>query len=245
MNRTRTRTALVTAAVAGGAGVLLLATPVLAVNGPNGPDGRPGNRVAATSTCPTVGTDAGSGFRDGRGPGRPGGAGHGMRNRGPTGGSAAGGMLGDPARNLPASGTLTPDQRTSLAAMAEEEKLAHDVYTALATATGDARFTRVAAAEGRHLDAVRVLMTRNAVADPTTGTAVGEFTTAAVQDSYDTLVARGRASLDAALAVGRTIETTDVADLETAMTGLDAPDVTTLYQRLSAASQHHLAAFGG
>jgi hypothetical protein len=241
MNRTRTRTTLITTAVvAGGAGVLLLATPVLAANGPNGPTGRSGTRVAATATCPTDGTnsrhggqwlDAVPGHATRQDPGGP--------------GRSAPGMSGDPAANLPAGGTLTSDQLTTLAAMAEEDKLAHDVYVALAASTGDARFTRIAASESRHLDAIRVLLTRYGVQDPTAGTRDGQFATASVQSTYDRLVAQGRVSLEAALGVGRTIESADIADLGKAMSGLDAPDVTTVYQRLSAASQHHLDAFGG
>ena len=47
----------------------------------------------------------------------------------------------------------------------------------------------------------------------------------------------------AALEVGRTVETTDIADLRAAAEGLTAPDVQRVYQQLLNASQHHLAAF--
>ncbi|HEX3003912.1 MAG TPA: DUF2202 domain-containing protein, partial [Angustibacter sp.] len=150
---------------------------------------------------------------------------------------------GDISATLPASGTLTTAQKSELAAMAEEEKLAHDVYTALGERTGDARFARIAASEQQHLTMVRVLLTRYGVTDPTQGRDAGEFATAATTKAYSAFVSQGSASLEAALGVGRTIESTDIADLKQAVKGLDAPDVSTVYDRLTTASSHHLAAF--
>lgn len=243
MKSRTTRTALVTAAVAGGAGVLLLATPVVANT--TGWGGGPGTRTTATTTCPMTddGTGTGHGMRDGMRNGmrgRAGGAdgnGYGMRN--------GGGMMGDPGADLPASGTLTDAQKTALAGMAEEEKLAHDVYVVLAGSTGDRRFTMIAASETRHLSAVRTLLDRYDVTDPTAGRADGSFTTPAVQSLYAALVAEGKGSPAAALAVGQKIEKLDIADLAKAGADVRAADVTTVYSRLSAASQRHLAAFGG
>lgn len=238
----KTSRTLRTAAVAGGAGVLLLATPALADSaGTRGGGPGPGPGAGISSTCEMDGT--GNGGFDNRGNSTGDGLGSGMGQR--RGSGMRGGMTGDRESNLPAQGTLTGEQRTTLAAMAEEEKLSHDVYTALASTTGDARFSRVAASESRHLDAVRVLMTRYGVTDPTVGKADGQFTTDSVQKTYDSLIADGKVSLDAALGVGRTVETTDIADLTAALSGLDAADVKTVYSRLLAASQHHLAAFGG
>jgi hypothetical protein len=150
----------------------------------------------------------------------------------------------DPLTGL-ARGTLTADQGAKLAGMAEEEKLAHDVYVALAAATKDIRFTRIATAETQHLTEVRALLTRYGIADPTAGTADGVFTSGSVQQQYEDLVARGSASLDAALAVGRDIENADLEDLTAAQSGVTAQDVTTVYARLANGSRMHLRAFGG
>ena len=259
MNRRTARTALVTAAVAGGTGVLLFATPVLANTGWG-----PGDAVGArtTTACPMNADGVNGNGTNGNGVNGNGMRGNGMRGNGMRGNGmngngmngngmngngmrGNGGMTGDPAANLPAQGTLTDAQKTALAGMAEEEKLAHDVYLALAASSGDARFTRIASSEARHLDAVRVLLDRYDVTDPTGGKADGTFASSSVQALYDTLVAQGKASPAAALQVGVTIEKTDIADLATAGTGVTAADVTTVYQRLSPASQHHLAAFGG
>ena len=54
--------------------------------------------------------------------------------------------------------------------MAEEEKLAHDVYVALAARYPDLmQFARIQRSETMHLTAVRTLLTRYGIADPTTG----------------------------------------------------------------------------
>jgi hypothetical protein len=150
----------------------------------------------------------------------------------------------DPLSGL-ALGTLTADQKTKLAGMAEEEKLAHDVYVKLADSTGDVRFTRVAASETRHVTQIRAMLARYGLADPTEGMAEGRFASQAVQKLYDDLVARGSVSLDAALAVGRDIETLDIDDLAAAAASVTAQDVVTVYTRLSEGSENHLRVFGG
>ena len=91
--------------------------------------------------------------------------------------------------------------------------------------------------------ALRTLLTRYGVADPTAGKSAGQFSDAAVQATYDKLLAQGQAGQPAALEAGVTVEQTDIADLTAALDGLSAPDVTQVYTQLRAASQHHLAAF--
>jgi hypothetical protein len=159
-------------------------------------------------------------------------------------GRQGGGSVTDPLAGL-AQGSLTDVQKQAVAGMAEEEKLAHDVYVALAKATGDVRFTRIASAETRHLSEVRALLTRYGITDPTAGKADGAFATASAQRQYSDLVARGSASLSAALAAGRDIENADVSDLAKARSGVTAPDVLAVYTRLTNGSQMHLRAFGG
>ncbi|HSR26354.1 MAG TPA: DUF2202 domain-containing protein [Candidatus Eisenbacteria bacterium] len=163
---------------------------------------------------------------------------------------AAGGMMGGLGAGMMGGlgtgerGTLTGAQQSRLAGMAEEEKLAHDLYTAFAAKyPADSTFSHVAAAEAAHLTALRTLLDRYDVADPTAGKAAGHFAAADVQRRYDQLLARGRTSLAAAYAVGVQVEKADVADLDDAANGLTAPDVTRVYLHLEMASQHHLAVF--
>jgi hypothetical protein len=150
----------------------------------------------------------------------------------------------DPLAGL-AQGTLSSAQKSSLAGMAEEEKLAHDVYLVLAKTSGDTRFSRIAVAEARHVTEVRALLTRYGVADPTAGKADGVFATAAFRTMYTDLVARGDDSPSAALTVGVDVEEADIAALKASGGGVTAPDVLTVYTRLSNGSSMHLRAFGG
>jgi len=225
---TRTRVA---AAITGGVAVVavLVAAPSVAAGDPSGvvqpgPGNGP-NQQSAQQTGVCDGTAAGRGNGMGRN-GR--GAGMGMRSD---------------LTNV-ASGTLTAAQKNTLAAMAEEEKLAHDLYVAFADKYGTRVFTRIPNAETQHLEEVRILLERYAVADPTVGQAVGVFSTTSAQQQYNKLLAQGTASVDAAYAAARTVETIDITDLKAATAGVTAPDVLQVYKNLLAGSQRHLVAFG-
>ncbi|MFF7639829.1 DUF2202 domain-containing protein [Streptomyces canus] len=144
---------------------------------------------------------------------------------------------------LAEQGTLTATQKATLAGMAEEEKLAHDLYTAFA-ARYDARvFERIVAAETSQLSAVRTLLDRYDVTDPTAGKSAGEFTDPGLQATYDRLAKQGEDSLAGSLKAGRTVETDDIAALTKALSGLTAPDTRQVYTNLLAASERHLTAF--
>ncbi len=160
---------------------------------------------------------------------------------GPGAGKGLGRSAGHAA--VLSSGTLTTVQRAAMASMAEEEKLAHDLYVAFAARYDDGRFDRISAAETKHLGAIRTLLTRYRVTDPTKGMPAGAFQSDAFQDVYDDLLASGSASLQEALDAGATVERHDIADLRAAMVGLTATDVKTVYTNLVRASQQHLAAF--
>lgn len=231
MRTTTRRAAIVVAAGALSLGGIAVAAPALGGVGP--------------FASPSVAASApGGGWRDGAGMG----SGYGMGSGNGMGGS---GMMGSGARDgsclnpavTAAKGTLTAQQKATLVAMTQEEKLAHDLYVTFADKYDVVVFDRIAAAETRHLAAVRTLLTRYGVTDPTAGKATGQFSDAAVQATYDKLLAQGQAGQAAALKAGVTVEQTDIADLTAALDGLSAPDVKQVYTHLRAASQHHLAAF--
>jgi hypothetical protein len=141
-------------------------------------------------------------------------------------------------------GELTDDQPATLAAIAEQHKLAHDLYAAFAQQYQERIFDRTAAAETRQLDALRTLLERYGVTDPTEGLADGVFADPQVQATYDRLLGDGSAGLEAALATGQTLEEEQITTLEEALDDqLTAPDVITVYRHLLMASQHQLAAF--
>jgi hypothetical protein len=143
----------------------------------------------------------------------------------------------------PAATGLDATERATLLSMREEEKLAHDVYVALASKTGLDVFTRIAASETRHELAVERALAAYGVADPTDGYAVGAFPSRRFQQLYDQLVAQGSASRTAALSVGVQIERLDVADLAAAIQQTDEAMLDRIYGNLRSASQKHLQAF--
>ncbi|CAN5280043.1 hypothetical protein BH11ACT1_BH11ACT1_14430 [soil metagenome] len=233
----RTRTRIATAITTGVVATALLASPALAraQDGGIGPD----PARSAQQTTQQVGTCDGTGV--GAGP-RSGQMGQG------NGGQARGAGMGTGTRSDltgVASGTLTDTQRSAVAALAEEEKLAHDLYVAFADQYGTRAFTRIASAETQHLTEVRVILDRYSITDPTADRPAGTFATAATQDLYDTLLADGSAGVEAAYTAARTVESTDITDLRSAVIGVTAPDALQVYANLLAGSQRHLVAFGG
>ncbi|MFC5930424.1 DUF2202 domain-containing protein [Cryobacterium melibiosiphilum] len=219
------KSVIITSAIATGVVLTaLIATPSLAA-GPRNGDAA-GN--ATTTMAERQGAGMGSGTNSQKG------AGSGMS------GTKTGTCLIDVA-----SGTVTAEQTDALAAMAAEEKLAHDLYVAFADQYDAAVFTRIASAETKHLDAVSMLLERYDIADPTIGLAAGVFSTDVTQDLYDTLLADGSVSLDAAMEAARTVEELDIADLTAAAEGVTAPDVLAVYDHLLTGSERHLVAFGG
>lgn len=141
------------------------------------------------------------------------------------------------------TGTVTEAQRAALATNTAQEKLAQDLYQAFAARYAAPVFDRIAAAEGQHLQAMRTLLNRYGIADPTANTAAGKFTDPTLQATYDRLLAQGDASQQAALRAGQSRETTEIEFLRTALNGLTAPDLQRVYTHLLDASQQHLDAF--
>ena len=144
-------------------------------------------------------------------------------------------------------GVLTEEQMAGLVFMANEEKMAQDVYAAFAELYDMPIFSNIAESEATHQQAVGVVLERYGVEDTAIGLPAGEFSNEAIATLYDSLVKQGSASLEEALAAGVLIEKADIADLEVRMEGLEetAPDVYEMYSHLLAASQNHLAAFEG
>ncbi|MEB0200923.1 DUF2202 domain-containing protein [Cryobacterium sp. 5I3] len=235
---------IITTAIASGVVITaLIATPsIAAMNRGGDPQG---TGPTASSSQPYAQTEHMNRMGDGMGSASEMGAGMGAGNRAGMQGDASKGVGMAAGLADVASGTMTDEQKASLTAMAAEEKVAHDLHVAFAEKYDAAVFSRIARSETMHLDAVRTLLERYSITDPTIGLEVGVFPTDASQKLYDTLLAQGSASLDAARETARTVETTDIADLTAASAGVTAPDVLAVYEHLLTASQHHLSAFGG
>jgi hypothetical protein len=145
------------------------------------------------------------------------------------------------AAEAPELATAPSDLAQDLLYIIEEEKLAHDVYAALADQYGARIFENISASEAKHQSAVETLLAQYGVDDPRSPEA-GEFTDPDLQALYDSLMAAGSESFTAAVEVGILIEQTDIADLEEMMD--QAPqDVNEVLARLLAGSENHLAAF--
>jgi hypothetical protein len=220
------RTATLVAAGALGLGGLAVAAPALAGAGPFGPG--PASTATADRTGSGYGMGPGSGYGMGTGSGMGRGNGDGTCLR----------------LNVTAEqGTLTEAQKTTLAWMAQEEKLAHDLYTAFAARYDAVVFDHIAAAETQHLTAVRTLLQRYGLSDPTANQPAGTFSDPAVQATYTKLLAQGQTSQSAALKAGQQVERDDIAALKAGLNGLTAADVKQVYSSLLSASERHLAAF--
>ena len=96
----------------------------------------------------------------------------------------------------------------------EEERMARDLYAALADKYDGARpFSLITNSEDRHFDAVGVLIERYDVKDPSSGKAAGTYAIPALQRLYDGWLAKGSTSLKNAYQVGVELEQRDIADL--------------------------------
>jgi hypothetical protein len=144
-------------------------------------------------------------------------------------------LAGQPSR------VLTAPEKEGLLYMAEEEKLAGDVYLALNEKWSLRVFENIGKAERTHEAAVKNLLERHSLPDPTK--MAGEFSNETLQGLYDDLVSRGSASAKDALQVGAAIEEIDILDLEERMAQTDREDILLVYANLKRGSENHLRAF--
>ena len=118
-----------------------------------------------------------------------------------------------------------------------------DLYRAFAARYPSPVWDNIAAAEASHLAAVRTLLSRYGIADPTAGRAEGSFASSAAQALYDKMLAAGSSNELAAFGVGRTVELDDIAKLDAAIARVTQTDVRQVYTNLRTASTAHLRAF--
>ncbi|MEV4702887.1 DUF2202 domain-containing protein [Actinoplanes sp. NPDC049316] len=128
-----------------------------------------------------------------------------------------------PDRAVAPSGPVTAGQVTLLLELAQRTKLGHDLLAAFADRY--AAFPRTAPAQTRELTALRELLDRHGLADPSAGLGAGVFADPGVQARYDQCLAEGRTGRAAALAVVRRAAAEVVRMLEDVLPGLAAPDV--------------------
>lgn len=164
-----------------------------------------------------------------------------------AGGFAASQAMGATPADAPTPttvGAAGTDLAPTLVFASEEERMARDLYAAIADLYDGARpFSAITNSEQRHLDAVGALLGRYGVADPADSLPVGEYADPAIQKLYNDWLARARTSLDAAYTVGVELEQRDIADLKDSIAGDLPADVDATLARLLDGSQMHLRAF--
>lgn len=126
--------------------------------------------------------------------------------------------------------------------MAEEEKLARDVYLALYQKWGLPVFQNISGSEQTHMDAIKRLIASYGLTSPVQS-APGKFTDPALQSLYMQLVARGSSSIVEALKVGGLIEEIGILDLQARIQETTHADIQQVYNSLMNGSYNHLRSF--
>ena len=139
--------------------------------------------------------------------------------------------------------TLTTAQKSQLKYLAEEEKLARDVYAYLAKNVTNQKFSNISRSEQTHMNYMATLLTKYKVTNPTKGKAAGVFVNKDIQALYNTLTKQGSAGILEAMAVGVKIEEVDIASLQKLLAKAMPADVKAALDLLLAASNNHLEAF--
>jgi hypothetical protein len=147
-----------------------------------------------------------------------------------------------PGRQIVVQAPLSAEEASHLAAMREEEKLARDIYSELADRWQAVEFRNIGSSEQKHFDAIGANLVKFGLSDPALS-AAGRFSSAEVQNLYDTLLASGSTSYIDALQVGATIEDMDIRDLLAAIEVTANPTLKRTYDSLLQGSKNHLRAF--
>lgn len=151
---------------------------------------------------------------------------------------------GNSVPEMPAAPVYSEDAVASLRFMIQEEKLAGDLYVELYEQTGLEVFARIAGAEDRHMASLISQAERAGIdVSDLAALPVGSFLDAGLQATYAELLAVGSVSAEAALNVGRQVESADLADLAASLDEVAGTPLVGVYEHLQTASGRHLAAF--
>ena len=139
--------------------------------------------------------------------------------------------------------TLFDSEEVAVLYMWEEEKLARDVYLALAETWQLPIFGNIASAEQRHMDMVWKLIETYGIVHLFTDDTPGVFIDGSLAQLYIDLVASGEVSLVEALFVGAKIEDLDLFDLYEILNATDNDHLELVFRNLAKGSRNHLRAF--
>ena len=138
--------------------------------------------------------------------------------------------------------SLSDSEAASIMALITEEKLALDVYSALADEFDLGILDNLEAAETIHLGALTDLAEKYDLDTSVADLGEGVFNNESFQDLYNELVAQGSQSQEAALEVIALIEEMDISDLIDYSEGVDNQDISAVYTMLQNGSETNLAA---
>lgn len=163
-------------------------------------------------------------------------------NENDTNGVINGALLTSQINALPKE-TLSNAEIEGLTYLREEEKLARDVYYKLYEKYGVRVFNNIYNSEVTHTNAVLQLLTKYALPDPVGSNAIGVFKDTALQNLYNSLIAKGNTSLQDAYLVGATIEDVDLYDIKIKAISVDNQDIKLVYDMLAKGSRNHMRSF--
>jgi hypothetical protein len=157
-----------------------------------------------------------------------------------------GGQGGGMAMGTEPAGTLSDELKGQLVYLAEEEKVAHDLYVLADNTYGSDTnvYGNISQAETRHFTAMNRLLDLYGLDSATKMGEAGNFDDPKLQLAYDSLAEEIAKSAEAAAAVGVEAENTDIADLKNGLAMDSVPsDVARVLSNLVRASENHLSAF--
>ena len=127
--------------------------------------------------------------------------------------------------------------------MADEEKLAGDVYKTLYETWNLRIFDNISRAEDHHQGIVVGMLTKYDIKFEQS-TERGKYNDPKMEQLYTDLVAEGKKSLVDALKVGAKVEDLDIFDLNSAIENdVDSDDITAVFTNIRQGSYHHMKAF--
>lgn len=138
---------------------------------------------------------------------------------------------------------ISASVKNQLVYLIQEEKLARDVYNALAANGASQKFSNITPSEQAHMDALALILKTYGIANPTIGLKAGSFKDAKLTSLYKSVMAKAVKSPADAIAVGILIEKTDIADLKKLIKLVTQDDIIAALNLLLSGSEKHLAAF--
>ncbi len=138
---------------------------------------------------------------------------------------------------------VTATQKAQLIYIIQEEKLARDVYAALAAKGYSQKFGNITPSEQTHMDLLAGILKTYGIANPTTGLKAGVYKDKTLTALYAKIMSTATKSSADAIAAGVLIEKTDIADIEKMLKGFTQADIKSVLNSLLSGSEQHLAAF--